>query len=188
MAMHTKMPVPIIADFQRKYFGAFPVVPAFHDWALSQIQSYASITTLHGRRRFFFGRTSPKGDKDVTKTWRDAVAFAGQSMTADAINKAMIQIWKDGSDDIELLCQVHDSLLFQVPEELVDDRVAEILKRGLAPLELKGGRKFVVPNEAKIGFNWGDEDKQNPLGLRKYSASAPDPRKNENTLRTLRDL
>lgn len=181
MAMHTKMPVAIIGDFQKRYFGAFPCIPAFHDWVQGQLEEYSSITTLHGRRRFFFGRTyNPKENKEAMETLRFAVAFAGQSMTADAVNKAMIQIWKDGSNDIELLNQVHDSLLFQVPEEVCDERVEEILELEKAPLELIGGRKFVVPNEAKIGFNWGDEhEKDNPLGMKKFNPTVPDTRKNE---------
>lgn len=123
------------------------------------------------------------------ETLRFAVAFAGQSMTADAVNKAMIQIWKDGSDDIELLNQVHDSLLFQVPEEACVERVGEILELGKAPLVLTGGRDFVVPNEAKIGFNWGDEDeKDNPLGLMKFNPSTPDLRKNEYRPRSVHDM
>ena len=190
MAMHTKMPVAIIEDFQKRYFGAFECIPAFHDWTQTQLEEYSQITTLHGRRRFFFGRThDPKNNREAMETLRFAVAFAGQSMTADAVNKAMIQIWKDGSDDIELLNQVHDSLLFQVPEEACVERVGEILELGKAPLVLTGGRDFVVPNEAKIGFNWGDEDeKDNPLGLMKFNPSTPDLRKNEYRPRSVHDM
>lgn len=182
MAMHTKMPVSIIAEFQRRYFAAFPSIPLYHQWVQDQIAEYSFLTTLHGRRRFFFGRS-----EDMT-TIRDAVAFTGQSMTADAVNKGMVQLWQAGkrgkpfARDTDLLCQVHDSLLLQVPEEMCDDAVPALLDICKAPLLLPGDREFIVPNEAKAGWNWGDFDKknpeENPLGLIKWSPSG-DSRKNE---------
>lgn len=176
MAMHTKTPVSIIQEFQRRYFSAFPSIPAYHKWVEQQIRDYASLTTLHGRRRFFFGRA------DDPATIRDAVAFGAQSMTADAVNRAMIDIWRDYTASgrlapygVELLCQVHDSLLFQVNEDSCDECVPIILELGRAPLTLKKGREFCVPNEAKIGWNWGDFDKsepnKNPFGLIKWSSN-----------------
>lgn len=183
MAMHTKMPTSIIEEFQRKYFRAFPSIPKFHSWVEQQVRDYSHITTLHGRRRFFFGRANDPA------TIRDAVAYCGQSMTADAVNKAMLQIWKAGireelSFRLDLLCQVHDSLLMQVPEEAADEAVPRILDLGRAPLRLARGREFCVPNEAKIGWNWGDENEDNPLGLAKWSP-AGDGRKNEKRKLTL---
>lgn len=185
MAMHTKMPVSIISNFQHNYFKAFPCIPAFHEWVIDQIKQYSQLTNLHGRRRFFFGRA------DDASTHREAVAYAGQSMTADAVNKAMLAIWKAGyrghkiAEATQLLCQVHDSLLLQVPEDLCEAAVPELLDLGRAPLTLKRGREFCVPNEAKIGFNWGDQivnkdgSIENELGLIKYSPTKSDDRKNQ---------
>jgi hypothetical protein len=99
-------------------------------------------------------------------------------MTADAVNEAMIAIWK-ANLPAQLLCQVHDSLLFQVPAEQCDELVPKILAIGreAATLRLKGGRSFFVPNEAKVGWNWGDFDKsnpdENPNGLITWKGSDP---------------
>lgn len=194
MAMHTKMPTPIIANFQHRYFEAFPCIPSFHQWVIQQIKDYAHITNLHGRRRFFFGRA------DDSQTHREAVAYSGQSMTADAVNKAMIQLWKAGikghqfASKMQLLCQVHDSLLMQVPEDMTEDAVPALLELGRAPLLLKQGREFCVPNEAKIGFNWADQivhndgSIENELGLIKYNPNKIDSRKNEKRRLTITGL
>jgi DNA polymerase I len=155
MAMHTKMPVQIIESFQNRYFGAFPVIPEYHKWIESELADKAMLRTLYGRVRYFFGRLN-----DAT-TLNEAVAYPSQSMTADAVNKAMIAIWRS-SLPVQLLCQVHDSLLFQVPESLCDELVPQVLALGKIPLRLKNGRDFSVPNEAKVGWNWGDYDKKNP--------------------------
>ena len=189
IATQSKMPVSIINTFQSKYFSAFPCIPALHHWVRQQLVDYSFIQTIHGRGRHFFNRANYNdSDSQAMATWREAVAFGGQSATADAVNKAMHNIWLNGSKDIQLLCQVHDSLLFQVPEETVDERVPEILELGKAPLVLKGDRVFIVPNEAKVGYNWGDkDDEKNPSGLIKWSASKPDTRKNPHKAFTIRD-
>lgn len=161
MAKHTKFPEPDVALFQQNYFNAFPLIPAYHKHVAYQLKNFAYLTTLYGRRRFFFGRP------DDAATLREAVAYSPQSMTADEINTGILNIWR--SNRVQLLMQVHDSILFQFPEELEDEIVPWALEALKAPLELKGGRKFVVPTEAMTGWNWGyhSEDK-NPDGLKKY--------------------
>jgi DNA polymerase-1 len=189
MAMHTKTPTVIIQEFQRKYFKAFPAIPAYHLWVPEEIARCSFLTNLHGRRRFFFGRPYDSA------TIREAVAFGAQSGTADAVNKAMIAIWRDYTSGgrlakyhPELLCQVHDSLLFQVDEDTCDECVPHILELGRAELNLKNDRLFCVPNEAKIGWNWGDFDKKepekNPLGLIAWNING-DSRRNEKPPLTL---
>jgi hypothetical protein len=41
------------------------------------------------------------------------------------------------------------------------------------PLELEGGRNFVVPVEVQVGWNWGKANEVNPNGLMKW----PDERR-----------
>lgn len=81
-------------------------------------------------------------------------------MTAEEINKGMLDVWR--ANKVQLLVQVHDSILFQFPEELEDVIVPWALQTLRIPLDLPGGRRFVVPTEAKVGWNWGDFDKDNP--------------------------
>ncbi len=156
MAMHSKMPVKIIEAFQASYFAAFPVIKVYHDWIAEQLRSTSTLTTLHKRRRFFFGRSTEKSVRN------EATAYPSQSMTAEAVNLAMIRIFR-AKLPAQFLCQVHDSLLFQVREELVDEIVPQILELGKIKLLLPGDREFFVPNEAKVGWNWGDFDKSDPL-------------------------
>lgn len=148
MAKHTKFPAAMVRSFQEKYFGAFPVIPEYHKWVQSQLLDTAQLTTLFGRRRFFFGRP-----KDAA-TLREAVAYSPQSMTADEINIGMLNLWR--ANKIKLLMQVHDSLLFAFREEEENEIIPWALEALRAPLILARGREFVVPTEAKTGWNWGD--------------------------------
>lgn len=167
MAKHTKVQTPIIQEFQHRYFEAFPAIPLWHKWVSEQLRSVSYITSLMGRRRSFFGR----GYED--ETLREAIAYCGQSPTADEIDTGILQIWRAAKRfDAQLLVQVHDSILLQVPVANVNDAVPELVRLMHAPILLAGDREFVVPIEAKVGFNWGDYDPSkpelNPDGLRKW--------------------
>jgi DNA polymerase-1 len=175
MAKHTKVQVAIIQEFQNRYFEAFPAIPLWHKWVSEQLRSVSYITSLMGRRRSFFGR----GYED--ETLREAIAYCGQSPTADEIDTGIMQIWRAAKRfDAQMLVQVHDSILLQVPVSNVNDAVPELTRLMHAPMILAGGREFVVPIEAKVGFNWGDHtpaftdasgkfhDEVNPDGLRKW--------------------
>lgn len=171
MAKHTKFPEGDVALFQSNYFRAFPLIPQYHKHIRSQIKSFSHLTTLFGRRRYFFGRP------DDDSTIREAVAYSPQSMTADEINTGILNIWR--ANKVQLLIQVHDSILFQYPEHLENEIVPWALEALKAPLELRGGRPFVVPTEAMTGWNWGYHSERNPDGLKKWKGS--DPRTREDT-------
>lgn len=160
MAKHSKVPVGEVKTFQQNYFAALPCIPEYHKWVLGQLEEYGCLTTLFGRRRYFFGR------KNDSATHREAVAYSPQSMTAEEINKGMLEVWRDGR--VQLLVQVHDSILFQFPEHLEHIVVPWALKLLRIPLILPGDREFVVPTEAKVGWNWGDQNDKNPDGLIKW--------------------
>jgi len=199
MAAHSKVDVGTITQFQVRYFGAFPAIgngkhkleeldpDTYHGWVGRQLQEFGRITTPHyGRSRTFYGRP------DNLDTLRQAIAYSPQSMTADAIDTGMLELWR--TRKVHMLAQVHDSILFQYPVELEE----EIIPQALALLEihytLKGGRDFYVPAEAKIGFNWADfDEKENPYGLIKWKGPGLDQRtrpdyRTFNPTRSLKDL
>ena len=164
MSKHSKLPVRLVSDFQTNYFGAFPCIPLWHKDVFYQLEHHSSITTMFGRRRFFFGRPAD------ASTRREAVAFAPQSMTAEEINIGIMNLWRQNK--VELLIQVHDSILFQYPEEQEDEIIPWALEGLKAPLTLARGREFVVPTEAMTGWNWGYYDStDNPDGLKKWKGS-----------------
>lgn len=160
MAGHTKVPVRMIEDFQRNYFRTFPCIPEWHKETIRLLQTTGSLTHLFGRKRYFFDRL------DAQSTWNAAIAYCPQGMTADEINIGIQTIWRDPR--FELLVQVHDSILMQVDQRLVNELVPVVLENLPARLVLKGGREFFVPVEAKVGWNWGDKSDANPFGLAKW--------------------
>lgn len=185
MAKQSKVPVPMAELFQKRYFSAFPCIPAGHEWTARELRNTASLTTLLGRRRYFFGRL------DDEKTLRDAVSYEGQGSTADEANHGMLAVWRSGRKfpGFQLLLQGHDSILFWYDEECEDEIIPWALATMRVDIELAGGRKFVVPTEAKVGWNWGDFNDKAPKakgdpplnldGMKKWKGEDPRSRVQE---------
>lgn len=163
MSKHLHTPVKVIDNFQALYFRAFPAIPLWHNWVIKQIVETSSLTTLFGRRRTFFGRP-----KEAT-THRKAIAYEPQSMTGEQIDRGLLAVWRK-FPEVNLLNQVHDSILLQLPFARSEELAPEILKCMTVTLVLKGGRQFAVPLDAAGGWNWGYFDKKKP-GLNPHGLS-----------------
>ena len=162
MAKHAHVPTKIIEDFQDRYFGQFPVIKAWHNWTINEIATHGTLTTPFGRRRMFFGRGND------ASTWRKAIAYVPQSMTGEQIDRGLLQIWRRFRE-VQLLNQVHDSILFQLPFRRHAELIPEVLETMKVTIELRGGRPFTVPLEAAGGWNWGYFDEtNNKYGLKKW--------------------
>jgi DNA polymerase-1 len=152
-------------EFRARYFSAFPCIPEWHKAVAASLREDASLHTLLGRRRYFFGRL------DDDKTIRDGVAYEGQGSTSDEINHGMLRLWREGKrfPGFQLLVQVHDSVTFEYDQVCENEIIPWAVETLRVPVTLAGGRDFVVPTEAKIGWNWGDHDEgSNPDGHRKW--------------------
>lgn len=188
-----KVPIGIMDEFQARYVRgrvaapakglaeiqpAFPEIPRWWSWIAEQLQTRGWIRTPFGRKRHFFGRP---GDDT---TLREAIAFLPQSTTADRMNLGLWRVWRY-MPQVELLAQTYDSITFQVKEGPgFDEAVGRALELIRVELKSPGGRSYIVPGEAKVGWNWGAEvssadvtravaqgrkaPRLNSLGLRKW--------------------
>lgn len=144
-------------EFIDKYFEEYPDVQAYIENIKSEVNETGFIKNEVGRvRKFpeirssqFFVRAGAE---------RAAINFPIQGLQADILKIAMINIFKevDGKEDeIKMLMQVHDELVFEVREDRVNDWVKK-----LKPL-MEDAYKLTVPviAEAKVGSNWGEMEK-----------------------------
>lgn len=181
MSKATHIPIGNIEKFQKEFLPAFSF-EAWWKWVEDQIKVKGTLTTLLGRPRRFFGH--PRDPETIRK----AIAYEPQSVTADTINRGMLDVWQ--ANRVQLLLQVHDSILFQYREEEENEVVPWALTTIHKTLHLKGDRDFTIPAEAKVGWNWADrpslEDvakgaKDDPDSLRKWTGH--DKRKRERNVR-----
>jgi len=139
-------------DFRASYFEAFPCIPEWHKAVRRDLMANGNLITLGGFRRYFFDRL------DSNETLRAAVAFEGQGSTADEIIEGMCLLWEQGKrwPGFQLLNQTHDSVLFEYDPICENEIIPWALKTLEITFTLNGGRRFVVPSDAKIGWNWGE--------------------------------
>lgn len=174
MAKHLHTSRKVMEDFQTRYFGQFPAIRLFHYDVITEVEETGVITSLFGRRRHFWGRGNDAA------THRKAIAYCGQSPTGEQIDRGLLQVWR-AFPQVQLLNQVHDSILLQIPSAEKTELVPEILKIMSVSLKLKGDRNFVIPLDAAGGWNWGYAGKDNPYGLKGWKGKeervAPNPRR-----------
>lgn len=161
LAHHLKIEVKMADEFLKRYFSAYACITRLHRWVAEQIQTTHLLVSSFGRQRHFFGRPNDEA------TLREAVAYCGQSPTADRTSLAMWRIWYE-MRHVQLLHEVYDAIYVQYRAEDEGKVVAQATELTKVALEHKG-RRFIVPVDVKVGWNWGDYDEQSNLdGLKKW--------------------
>ncbi len=89
----------------------FTAHPSIYDWQQRidhALQTERTVTNRFGNRRVYFGR--------INRALPEALAWIPQSTVALVINRAWKAIEDLNDPDIQVLLQVHDSLVFQVKQ------------------------------------------------------------------------
>lgn len=164
LAQQSKLPINVVTDFQPKYFGAFPSHLLWQEHVENQIRRFGNLTSLTGRRRWFFGRRTDPA------TLREAIAFDPQCSLAELVNTAMLNIWRQGIAVI--MMHDHDALTFQYPEEKENEVLPCLLANLVVPVDLAGGRVLRIPYDCKVGWNRGEyNESKNPDGLKDWNGN-----------------
>jgi DNA polymerase I len=137
-----------------RYFARYAGVKAFIDKTLEVTRRAGSVRTMFGRVRPIPDIVS-RNPNSRGFAERTAVNTPLQGTAADLIKLAMISIDRKLTErklKTRMLLQVHDELLFEVPEE----ESAEI--EALVRTEMEGVVQLSVPIIADLGFgpNWRD--------------------------------
>jgi len=137
-----------------RYFARYQGVQAFIEKTLEQTRREGAVRTLFGRVRPIPDITS-RNPNSRGFAERTAVNTPLQGTAADLIKLAMIaidRILAEHNLKTLMVLQVHDELLFEVPE--AETKVVEELVRA----EMEGVIKLNVPLVADLGFgpNWRD--------------------------------
>lgn len=184
MAATAKLPIDLIVDFQKAYYGAFPCIPAWQNETIRQLQTTRQLISPWGRRRFFWG------DPRESSVINAAIAYAPQNTTGEFTNLGMLQLWHYRNQKnlpIRFLLQVHDSLVFLVRQDAINEMIPLILEKLRVYLTLKKGRQFTIPHGCKVGWNYGAASDKNPYGLSgwKGEEKRKPPKRRDNLLSLL---
>jgi DNA polymerase I len=114
------------AEYIRAYFARFPAIRAYMERVKSDCRSAGYVETIFGRKCFILGiRDAHPGHRAAAE--RQAINAPLQGSAADIIRRAMARIPPALSEAKlagRMLLQVHDELLFEVPEAEVDATAA----------------------------------------------------------------
>lgn len=157
LSSQTGVPLPLVKDFQPKYFQAFPVHKQWHEWTAAELRRCGKLISLCGRKRHFWGR------RNAHETLREALAYTPQSTESWIVNNGMLNVWH--ARDALLVFQDHDAVVVTYPEEREAVILPKILRQLEVPMTLNRGRQFLVPYDCKVGWNRGNASATNPDGL-----------------------
>lgn len=164
-------------EFIERYFRAFSDVKKYLDITLAEAKKKGYVETLFGRRRYI-PELKASNFQLRSAGERMAINMPVQGTAADLMKMAMIGVRNKiqernkkqvrrfsrtpypsvgetrnkNNEDIKMILQVHDELVFEVKEGL-EDEVSELVKK-----EMEGVAKLRVPIEVvvHIGKRWGE--------------------------------
>jgi len=140
--------------FIKAYFEKYPGVRKYLEATKEQARRNGYVQTLLGRRRFIPDiNSSNRQIREAAE--RMAINMPVQGTSADIIKVAMINLHREMAErrlKSRMLLQVHDELVFEVP-----DNEVKAMSR-LVPDVMSSAVKLDVPLkvDTKTGRNWGE--------------------------------
>ena len=158
LARQLSIPQGEAKSYIDSYFERFPGIKDYMEAARQQCHRAGYVDTLFGRR-IHLPQINDKNHMRRNYAERQAINAPIQGSAADIIKRAMIRVpgaLKAAKLDSKMLLQVHDELLFEVPEDQVGatiDVVTAVMEGATAP-----GLDLTVPLivDSGVGDNWDD--------------------------------
>lgn len=141
--------------FINEYFSDFSGISKYVENTIAKAKKLGYVETLLGRRRYI--------PEILSQSWqikqaaeRMAMNMPIQGTAADIIKMAMVKIFNElklkERDDVRLLLQVHDELVFEMKEQIIQKEVLKVKEI------MENVIKLDVPLEVGVerGNNFGD--------------------------------
>ncbi|TNE40987.1 MAG: DNA polymerase I [Sphingomonadales bacterium] len=145
-------------DMIARYYDRFPGIGAYINETLEKARANGFTETLFGRKTWF-PRIRASAQHERQGAERAAINAPIQGTSADIIKRAMVRMGpaleRAGLGQVKMLLQVHDELVFELPEEDVEAASAvirEVMENASAPLVAMSVPLVV---EVGTGPSWG---------------------------------
>ncbi len=146
--------------FYNNYFSTFSGLSAYVDHIKADAERTGFTETMFGRRRYFAGLKSPLPFIRAAAE-RMAINAPIQGTEADIVKISMIKIdelikkkgWKN---DVYTILNVHDEIVYEVKDDLVEECSKEFKKIMEGVLVDKETHGVPIVAEAVSGKSWGD--------------------------------
>ena len=141
-------------DYIAKYFDEYPKVRELETEIIKKAEETGYVKTYFNRRRDIEGIHS-RNKNIKNQGERMAVNTVIQGTAAEVIKKVMIELYKflKGKEDIKMLLQVHDELIFEIKDEKVEEykAVIENIMRNSVKFE-----NVKLEVNSSVGKNWAE--------------------------------
>ena len=154
LSKELKIPMAEAKIYINTYFEQYPKVRTFLNDVLESARLNGFVETLYGTRRYISGINSSNKNLQA-QAERMAVNTVVQGTAANILKIVMVELYNNlkNKEDIKMLLQVHDELIFEVKDDsidkymiLIDDLMENTIKFEHVRLKANG-------NVAKT---WGD--------------------------------
>ena len=145
------------AEYIKSYFEKFPGIKKYMEAAKNEARENGYVKTIFGRKCHIKGINDKNGAVRAFAE-RQAINAPIQGAAADVIRRAMIRMPAAIApiEGAKMLLQVHDELVFEVPEKSADDLMA-IVKTAMEGAAMPAVNLTVpLVVDAKAATNWND--------------------------------
>ncbi|MGX1744141.1 DNA polymerase I [Bosea sp. NPDC055353] len=142
----------------RKYFERFPGIRDYMDQTKTHVRAHAQVTTIFGRV-CHFPAVASKNPSERAFVERQAINAPIQGSAADIIRRAMIRMDAALAANrlgARMLLQVHDELVFEVPEAEVEKTLPIIEKVMVEAPHPAVQLRVPLAVEARAAGNWDE--------------------------------
>jgi DNA polymerase-1 len=158
LAQQLGIPQAEARDYIGAYFARYPGIREYMERTKKFARDHGYVETLFGRRCHIPG-INDKNPAKRSYMERAAINAPLQGTAADIIKRAMIRIppaLQERGLKARMLLQVHDELVFEVPDAEVEETAA--VARAIMEKAHEPARKLAVPLtcEAGSGNNWAE--------------------------------
>jgi len=156
LARSAGMSVKDAKEYLDKYFELHIKLKEFIENTKEFARTQGYTETLLGRRRYF-SEIQSSHPALIAQAERAAINLPIQGLNADIIKLAMIELGKQikekkWENSVKMLLQVHDELVFEVKNSLVN-KATKLIKDTMENIYTL---KVPIVAEVGIGKNWGD--------------------------------
>lgn len=142
----------------RKYFERFPGIRDYMDQTKTAVRANGLVTTIFGRV-CHFPAVASKNPSERAFVERQAINAPIQGSAADIIRRAMVRMdaaLAAAKVDARMLLQVHDELVFEVPESQVEAALPVITKVMVEAPHPAVQLRVPLQVDARAAGNWDE--------------------------------
>jgi DNA polymerase-1 len=140
------------ADYIKAYFERYPGIRDYMERTKAEARAQGFVTTLFGRKCHLRG-INDKNPAHRNFAERAAINAPIQGGAADIIKRAMIRLpgaINEAGLDARMLLQVHDELIFEVPEAQAGETASVVA----AVMESAARLNVPLVVDTGLGYNW----------------------------------